>query len=107
ESTIRTEPDPVTRPGRGAIAAALALLLSPRPGRLSNGAASFDKAASYLDGLIFGSGADPASFMRRRTSSASGASAGITLTPICSGSVQPAASQGRSGRPPGYCRRSG
>ena len=60
----------------------------------------------YGVGLTFRSGAGRAassSPARRR----SGDISGTTRTPICSGRLQPAASYGRSGGPPGYCRRSG
>src|SRR6185295_1026790 len=100
-SRISTGPDPVTRPAAGTMAADAGLPSKPAPGTLSNGAASFFKAASYGVGLTFGSGSAPIVFIVRRTSSGSGDVAATTRTPICSGSDHPAASYGRSGGPPG------
>src|SRR5256885_7009038 len=100
-SRTRCGPDPVILPVGGAIAAADGSVLKPAPGTLSNAAASFADG-SYGAGFTFGSGAGPMVFIFARTSSVSGAAAEITRTPIASGSVQPAASYGRSGGPPGY-----
>ena len=82
------------RPGGGTIAAAAGLVLKPTPGTLSKGAAS-RLIAAYVRrrASTFGSAGDPISFIFARTSSAlSGVDAATTRTPICSGSVQPAAS---------------
>ena len=58
------------------MAAAAGSLLKPRPGTLSNGAASLLSAASYGVGFTFGSGIEPTSFSARRTSSVSGEAVG-------------------------------
>src|SRR5471030_647649 len=105
--TSNTSPETLILPGTGVIAAAAASVLKPVPGTLSNGAASVFKAASYGVGVTFGTGSAPTSFIFARTSAVSGFGIGMTVTPIASGSDQPAASYGRSGGPPGYCRRSG
>src|SRR5262249_23159112 len=99
-------PLPVAFPTGGTIAEADGAVSKPLPGTLSNGAASCG-APGYGDGFTFTSGAGPSSFIFARVSRASGVAAAATVTPIGSGSVQPAASYGRSGGPPGYCRRSG
>src|SRR6185503_11966801 len=106
-STTRTGPDPVMRPSGGTMPADAGSVSKPTPGRLSNGAASFSRAASYRLGFSFTPGSPPMTFIFPAASSLSGEVAGTTRTPIWSGSDQPAASYGRSGGPPGYSRRSG
>ena len=74
------------------MAAAAGSLLNPSPGTLSNAAASARGAGSYGVGFIFGSAIAPIGFSFARASSSSGVVEASTRTPICSGSVQPAAS---------------
>src|SRR5919198_595436 len=95
-------PDPLRRPSGGTMAAEAGLPSKPAPGTLSKSAASSFNAASYGDGLIFASGIAPSGFIFPAASSGNGELAATTRTSICSGNVQPAASYGRSGGPPGY-----
>src|SRR5262252_1017500 len=93
-SSISTLPDPVVRPSGGVIAPADGSVLKPAPGTLSKAAASVCGAASYGEGLTFGSGIAPIGFSFARTSSPRSLVAATTWTPIWSGSDHPAASYG-------------
>ena len=106
-STSSVGPLPVVRPGNGTMAAAAGLESKPMPGTLSNGAASAGSATLYAVTFPFGATGDPSGASFARTSASSGLDASATWTPIWSGSVQPAASYGLIGGPPGYWRRSG
>ncbi len=93
-SSASAVPAPVIFPAGGTMAAAPGSALKPMPGTLSNGAASDESVRLYGVGFALGSGSDPNSFIFDRTSCASGTSMLVTVTPIESGSVHPAASYG-------------
>jgi hypothetical protein len=100
-------PVPVMRPGSGVIARATGCESKPTPEALSNAAASVRVSMLYGAGRARGSSDDPSMRIFARTSAEMGAVTVTVRTPICIGSVQPAASYGVSSGPPGDSRISG
>src|SRR3954464_6278195 len=90
-SSASDDPVPAILPGGGTIADAAGFELKPVPGTLS-------KRAESASLLTYGEGGDlneiggPSAAILARASPAIGRDAVITRTPICSGSVHPAAS---------------
>ena len=98
--TASAAPVPVMRPGGGTIAFAIGSESNPIPGALSKAAASCADAMLYGIGRICVAGAAATNRIFARTSAPMAVFATMVRTPICSGSVHPAASCGVSSGPP-------
>ena len=105
-STTSEDPDPVSRPGGGTIEDAAEFVLKPTPGTLSKSAASACRRGHVGEALK--PTGDPTVSIFERTSALSGPDTASTLYAHSAGQGPAGPHQyGRSGGPPGYCRRSG